>query len=65
MKSIFWKVWGVPIGIGIASTVGLISALTGDGFYDLLSWATLGFPVAITIWYLYKPKKQISTKRSK
>lgn len=65
MRSVFWKVWGIPIVIGIASTVGLLSALTGDGFYDLLSWATLGFPVAITLWYLYKPKKQAPVRKTR
>lgn len=57
MKSTFWKVWGIPVIIGICSALGLLSALTGDGFYDLLSWLTLGLPVVVTIWFLVKMKK--------
>jgi hypothetical protein len=56
MKSVFWKVWGIPVVIGILSAIGLISALAGDGFFDLLSWLSLGVPVFITIWHLIKTK---------
>ncbi|CAG5072364.1 hypothetical protein DYBT9623_04129 [Dyadobacter sp. CECT 9623] len=56
MKSNFWKVWGLPVIIGILSAIGLLSALTGDGFYDLLSWLTLGIPVILTIRYLMTAK---------
>lgn len=65
MNTLFWKVWGMPIVLGILSGIGLVAALTGDGFYDLLSWLTLGFPVILTSWYLLKTKKQVSARRSK
>jgi hypothetical protein len=52
MKSNFWKVWRMPVLIGIFSSVGLLSALTGDGIYDVVSWLTLGFAVVVTTWYL-------------
>ena len=54
MKSIFWKVWGIPIIIGIFSGIGLISALTGDGIWDAVSWLALGFPVVVGFWFLRK-----------
>ena len=65
MKSTFWKVWGTPVIIGILSAIGLFSALTGDGFYNLVSWLTLGFPVAVTIWFLVKKKKNQRSGRAK
>ena len=65
VKSVFWKVWGLPIVIGILSAIGLLSALTGDGFYDLLSWLTLGIPVVLAVWYLVKPKKNPTIGRAK
>jgi hypothetical protein len=40
-------VWRWPLWIGIASLVGLVSALLGDGIWDLLSWVTLALPVLI------------------
>ncbi|WP_222837292.1 hypothetical protein [Dyadobacter fermentans] len=54
MKSNFWKVWGMPIVIGILSGIGLISALTGDDIWDAISWLTLGFPVVVGFWFLRK-----------
>lgn len=65
MKSTFWKVWGIPVVIGILSGIGLLSALTGDGFYDLISWLTLGLPVIITIWFLVKMKDRKNPGRTR
>lgn len=49
-KRTFGQVWGVPIVLGVLGSIGLVSALVGDGFYDVASWATLGLPVAVIIW---------------
>ena len=54
MKSNFWKVWGMPVIIGIFSGIGLISALTGDDIWDVVSWLALGFPVVVGFWFLKK-----------
>lgn len=54
MKSNFWKVWGMPVIIGIFSCIGLISALTGDDIWDVVSWLALGFPVVVGFWFLKK-----------
>ena len=45
------SLWAWPIVLGLLTTVGLISALLGDGPWDLLSWVTLGVPVAIGLWF--------------
>lgn len=42
-----WRVWRWPTAIGVASAIGLVSALVGDGVWDLLSWIALGVPVAV------------------
>lgn len=47
-----WAVFAAPIAIAIASLVGLLAALTGDGVRDAVSWAALSVPVAITAWAL-------------
>ncbi|MCF0050388.1 hypothetical protein LXM25_09990 [Dyadobacter sp. LJ53] len=65
MKNNFWKVWGIPSIIGLLSATGLVSALTGDGFFDLLSWLSLGAPVVMTGWYLLKAKKKPVAGRSR
>jgi len=33
--------------LAIASCVGLISALVGDGIWDVLSWIALGLPLVV------------------
>jgi hypothetical protein len=34
--------WAAPIGIALISSVGMLSALLGDGLWDALSWLALG-----------------------
>lgn len=64
MKSTFRKVWEIPVIIGIFSLIGLLTALVGDGLYDLLSWILLGIPVLIIIWFVpwFKTKKNAIRK---
>ena len=50
MTNTFMKMWKRPIQIGIATTIGLLAALLGDGGWDLLSAVTLGVPVAVAAW---------------
>lgn len=40
-----WQIWGWPIFFAITSTIGLISALVGDGWWNVLSWLMLLPPV--------------------
>ncbi|MBH3423180.1 hypothetical protein [Pseudomonas gessardii] len=48
-QSSFWKVFGVPLGIGLLSAAGLFAALLGDGGWDSLSWIGLGVPAVIGV----------------
>lgn len=43
-------IFALPIVIGVIGVIGLVSALTGDGWRDMLSWAGLATPVAATAW---------------
>ncbi|WP_245942257.1 hypothetical protein [Sphingomonas gilva] len=40
----------MPIVIAVLSVIGLVSALTGEGVRDILSWLTLGVPVGAAGW---------------
>ena len=51
MKSPFMRLWGAPILFAVLTTIGLISALVGDGVWDYLSAVTLGVPVVACAWY--------------
>jgi len=48
----FWKVFGIPLGIGVLSAAGLFAALLGDGVWDSLSWVGLGIPAVIGVYKL-------------
>ena len=48
-QSSFWKVFAIPLGIGLLSAAGLFAALLGDGWWDALSWIGLGIPAVIAI----------------
>jgi hypothetical protein len=43
-------IFAIPLAIGLLGLVGLIAALTGDGWRDGLSWAALSVPVLAVAW---------------
>ena len=46
-----FAIFRMPLLIGIVSTVGLASALLGDGIWDVFSWMTLAVPVAVGMFF--------------
>ncbi|WP_300724925.1 hypothetical protein [Pseudomonas sp.] len=48
-QSSFWKVFTLPLAIGLLSAAGLFAALLGDGAWDSLSWVGLGIPVWLSL----------------
>jgi hypothetical protein len=42
--------FAIPILVALASIIGLVSALTGDGFRDALSWIALLIPIVAVAW---------------
>jgi hypothetical protein len=48
-QSSFWKVFGMPVLIGILCAAGLFSALLGDGMWDAVSWLGLGIPSLLAV----------------
>ncbi|TQJ96024.1 hypothetical protein FBY20_2797 [Achromobacter sp. SLBN-14] len=40
----------VPIWLGVASVVGLVSALLGDGVWDGVSWLAIFAPIGAVWW---------------
>ncbi|WP_038216699.1 hypothetical protein [Xenophilus azovorans] len=40
------EVFRVPVLLGLATVVGLVSALLGDGPWDALSWLAILAPIA-------------------
>ena len=48
------QIFAVPLVIAIVSTVGFISALVGDGWWDAVSWVALGLPVLLYLLYIWR-----------
>lgn len=57
MNSPFMRMWAAPILLVILTTVGLISALLGDGVWDHVSAVALGIPVLLCVWFGLRRKK--------
>ena len=43
-------IFAMPIALAALTLLGLVSALLGDGWRDVLSWAALGTPLAVLAW---------------
>jgi hypothetical protein len=50
----FLRVFGPPLLLAVVSVIGLLSALLGDGIWDVLSWLALGTPIAVVARYAYR-----------
>ena len=43
-------IFAVPLLLALVSIVGLVVALTGDGWRDAVSWALLALPILAAGW---------------
>ncbi len=50
VSSPFWRLWGVPIVLGVMTVIGLLAALLGDGIWDAVSAAMLAAPALAALW---------------
>jgi hypothetical protein len=46
----FRQIYGPAIVIGLITLYGLLSALLGDGIWDVLSWIALAIPLVVIAW---------------
>lgn len=48
-----WRIFRWPLVMAFANAIGLVAALIGDGWYDFLSWVTLGATLVVTVvaWF--------------
>jgi len=44
-----WQIFRWPLLMGLANAIGLVAALVGDGWYDIVSWVTLGATLVIIV----------------
>lgn len=43
------SIWGMPTVLAAVSGIGLVSALFGDGLWDIVSWLCLSAPLAVIL----------------
>jgi hypothetical protein len=51
------QIFVAPIVVGVLSIVGLLAALIGDGWWDVVSWLTLTVPVLLYVHFLVRRKR--------
>ncbi|HVR48405.1 MAG TPA: hypothetical protein VMS38_01610 [Pseudorhodoferax sp.] len=61
MRRAFWRLWGWPLAVGLASGTGLVTALLADGWGDWWSWIGLGLPLVLAAWHWWGPPKDPRT----
>jgi len=54
----FLRLWGMPLVLALATLVGLLAALIGDGLWDALSWLLLSSLVLVVVWYIAKANRK-------
>ncbi|MBA5867855.1 MAG: hypothetical protein GDA67_14270 [Nitrospira sp. CR1.3] len=54
------QIWGMPVILALISAVGLVSALLGDGIWDVMSWFALAAPTAVVLWSIAHPASHSS-----
>jgi hypothetical protein len=52
-----WRIFAVPVALGVLSAIGLVAALVGDDVWDWLSWAALAIPIAIIAYFMTWPAR--------
>lgn len=57
----FRKVYGAALLIALLTLFGLLSALSGDGVWDALSWVTLVIPLAVIVWMYSRACRQLGS----
>jgi hypothetical protein len=55
MNSNFYHIWKYPVLLGALTIFGLLAALTGAGFWHVLSWIALFAPVLTCIRFGFFP----------
>ncbi|MFR0690379.1 hypothetical protein ACLUTX_13345 [Enterobacterales bacterium AE_CKDN230030158-1A_HGKHYDSX7] len=50
MRRGLWMIFRWPLALAALSTFGLLSALLGDGVFDVLSWISLGVPLLLLVF---------------
>jgi len=56
------RTWVIPLCLSLLTAVGLISALLGDGLWNVLSWLALAAPVGLCIYHWARSAKKADAR---
>jgi hypothetical protein len=51
------QIFAAPIVVGALSIVGLLAALIGDGWWDVVSWLSLTLPILLYLFFIVRRKR--------
>lgn len=46
------QIWGMPVLVTVLTSIALVVGLLADGWADIIAWAGLGLPIALTLLYV-------------
>lgn len=56
------RIWGMPVGLAVASAAGILFALLGDGWWDGVSWVSLGLLLVVMAWHVVASARQKTSR---
>ena len=60
----FRKVYGPALLLAVVTFGGLLSALLGDGIWNVASWCALSIPLAVIVWKYGQGKRTTPRKNA-
>ena len=65
MRRGLWMIFRWPVVLAVVSLFGLLSALIGDGVFDVLSWLGLGVPLGLlgVVWLRLRRANRLNQTR--
>ena len=54
------EIFAVPLALFVLTGIGLVTALLGAGWWDIISWAGLSAPVAVIVWARRRARRRVA-----
>ncbi|MCG6206968.1 hypothetical protein LPW26_20180 [Rhodopseudomonas sp. HC1] len=46
------QIFAAPLVVAVLSGIGLVTALVGDGVWDMVSWLSLTLPILLYVFFV-------------
>ncbi|MDR6944215.1 hypothetical protein [Mucilaginibacter pocheonensis] len=53
----FKRVWGMPLLLAVLTLFGLLAALLGIGYWNLIAWVTISVPLLVIVQKIWLKRK--------